>query len=70
MTLGWIGNVLILVALYLLGYKNRVGWLFSIVGNLFWCAYALQLQMMDVLFIDLLSLILASHNYLKWAPNE
>jgi len=66
MTLGWIGNLLILLALYFIGCKHQIGWLFSIVGNSIWCWYAIRLGMLDVLFIDGLSLILAAYNWYKW----
>jgi len=66
MTLGWIGNILILLALVCLGRKWSIGWLFSILGNIVWCWYAIRLQMLDMLAIDGLTLLLASYNWWAW----
>lgn len=67
-TLGWLGNVLIILALWQTGCKNRTGWLWSIAGNIVWCIYAIVLGMSDMLFIDVVSLILACYNWHKWRP--
>ena len=66
MTLGWIGNTFILVAYCRLASKRRSAWIYSIIGNAFWCAYAVQLGLFDVLAIDLMALMLAVHGWIKW----
>jgi hypothetical protein len=66
MTLGWLGNLLILVALWQIGCKNRAGWVWSVLGNIVWCIYAINLNMWDMLFVDMVSLILAGYNWRKW----
>jgi hypothetical protein len=66
MTLGWVGNILILVALWQTGCKNKTGWLWSIAGNTVWSYYAIRLQMWDMLFVDLTALFLAVYNWQKW----
>jgi hypothetical protein len=66
MTLGWIGNILILLALWQVGQKKRSGWLWSVAGNIIWCQYAIGLHMWDMLFVDGISLCLAAYNWHKW----
>jgi hypothetical protein len=70
MTLGWLGNILILLALYLIGCKHKIGWVCSALGNIFWCIYAIQLQMLDMFMIDFVTLIIASYNYVKWSREK
>jgi hypothetical protein len=64
--LGWIGNLFILMAIWLTGQKRAVGWIYSIAGNICWCLYAINLHMLDVLFIDGIALGLAIRNWRKW----
>lgn len=66
MTLGWVANAFILIAYIGLGSKRRDACIFSIIGNTLWCAYAVQLNMMDVLAVDLLALILAVIAWFRW----
>lgn len=66
MTLGWVGNLLIVISLFCLGQKWTVGWVFSILGNLIWCWYAIELQMYDILAIDGLCAIMAFYNWRTW----
>jgi hypothetical protein len=66
MTLGWLGNVLIIIAMVMIGQKRKIGWLLSIAGNVCWCAYAISLGMWDVLFIDGTALVLAGYYYRQW----
>ena len=70
MPLGWIGNIFILVYMYLIGRKSRIGWIFSMLGNFIWCWYAIQLCMWDMLFLDGIALILAVYYWFKWSNNE
>jgi glucose dehydrogenase len=66
MTLGWLGNVLIITAMILIGRKQTCGWLYSIAGNVCWCVYAISLGMWDVLFIDGTALVLAGYYFVQW----
>ena len=66
MTLGWLGNVLIITAMILIGRKQTCGWLYSIAGNACWCVYAIKIGMPDVLFIDGIALCLAVYYYRQW----
>lgn len=70
LTLGWLGNILILAAIICLGRKWIIGWLFSILGNMIWCIYALQLEMPDMLVIDGISLVMAAYNWRLWAREK
>ena len=66
MTLGWAGNILIVIALFCLGRKWTIGWIFSIFGNLLWCWYAISIHMYDILAIDGLCVIVGVYNWLSW----
>jgi nicotinamide riboside transporter PnuC len=64
--LGWISNIFIILSIYYTGKKRKIGWLFSIIGNIGWSLYAIQIQLWSALFIDLVCLALAIWNWRKW----
>lgn len=66
----WIGNALVLYAMYLIGQKRRSGWLYSIAGNAAWCTYAVADGLPSVLFIDGIALLLAVRYYFLWGSND
>jgi hypothetical protein len=66
MTLGWIANILIFGAMYLIGCKKKSGWVLSFIGNVLWCIYAVQLTMWDMFAVDAIAVGLAIVNYWKW----
>ncbi len=70
MTLGWIANILIVLAIYQMGFKKRSAWLYSFLGNILWCWYAIELQLFDMLFIDAVALTLAARNWFLWRDND
>lgn len=64
--LGWIANILILIAWILVGKKNRSGWIYSVLGNFLWCVYAIQLDLWSALFMDGFCLVLAAYTWWEW----
>jgi hypothetical protein len=68
--LGWLGNILILTAIWLIGQKNRRGWIFSILGNAIWCVYALVLSSYSMLFIDGFTLAMGIYYWNKWKESD
>jgi nicotinamide riboside transporter PnuC len=66
MTLGWIGNMFIVLAMLCLGRKWTVGWVFSVLGNIVWCWYAITLNMYDILAVDVFCTIMAAYNWWTW----
>jgi hypothetical protein len=64
--LGWIGNAFILIAVICLGRKWTIGWIFSALGNIVWCWYAVALNMYDILAVDGLCVIMAAYNWWTW----
>jgi hypothetical protein len=65
--LGWIGNIFILIAVICLGRKWTIGWIFSVLGNIVWCWYAITLDMYDILAVDGLCVIMAAYNWWAWS---
>jgi len=65
--IGWIANIILLIAIVFIGKKKRIGWIFSILGNLLWCIYAIQLDLWSALFIDGVTFFIACWNWKKWA---
>jgi len=70
MTLGWLGNILILMSLWKTGCKKKSGWIWSFAGNIVWIAYATQLRMWDMFFVDAICIGVAIYNYIKWRSDD
>jgi len=64
--LGWAGNVLILIGMWLVGEKKRVCFLWTLVGESIWAGYALWLKMYDLSFICVIFALMAILNWRKW----
>lgn len=68
----WIGNAFIVLGLWGIGSKRRGAFLFSIIGEAFWIAYASSIGLWSLAFICVVFLLLAARGYIKWgeAPKE
>ncbi len=64
--MGWIGNIFIIIGLWLAGDKNKIAFLFSVVGELIWCGYSLYIKMYDLAFVCAVFAAIALRNYIKW----
>lgn len=64
--MGWIGNIFIVIGYILLGQKRNSGWIFNILGHMIWVCYGVTISMMDIVFIDGLTLIIAIRNWRLW----
>ena len=67
--MGWVGNVLIVVGLWLVGDKKRSAFVFTTFGESVWGVYALYKHMYDLAFICAVFALLALRNWFKWAKD-
>lgn len=65
-SLGWIGNVLIVIGLWKVGDKWRHAFLFSIAGEVLWTIKATMTGQYDLAIICAVFCVLASRNWWKW----
>lgn len=65
-TLGWVGTILLGVGLYLIGYKWRHAFLFSIAGEALWLVKSLALGQYDLAVCTIMFLALALKNWFQW----
>jgi hypothetical protein len=70
MTIGWIGNVLILTGAWRLARRRRSALLFGISGDMFWIIEAFNKGMWDLLFIEAALLLFGVRNYIKWGRSD
>lgn len=63
--LDWLGNILIVLGLYLLGSKNRKAFILTGFGEFFWIIKSLYLGQYDLAFIYIIFVGLPIRNYLK-----
>ncbi len=62
----WFANVLVLIGLILAGNKNKLAFLFTIIGELIWCYCGLMMGMYDLAAICGVFAVVASVNLYKW----
>ena len=70
MTIGWIGNALILIGAWRLAQRRRSALLFGISGDVFWVIEAFNKGMWDLLFIEAILFCFGVRNYIKWGRSD
>ena len=68
--LGHIGYVFLLAGLFLLSRKKTIGWLFRIIGDLFWVTVGFLLGMSAIWFWCLVFLCLDIYGYISWKKKQ
>jgi hypothetical protein len=68
--IGWIGNVFLLLGLYLIGFKFRPAFLLSAVGEVIWTVLALQRHQYDLAFMCVFFCVMALRNFVKWGQDK
>ncbi len=68
--LGWVGNVILLAAVYMLGYRWRHAFLLTAIGETVWCVPAYLIGRYDMLFICAVFGAMAMRNWLMWADDQ
>jgi len=62
----WIGTVFILSGLWLIGSKNRIGFVVSIIGCLFWAAYGIQHSILSILTVNVIFVFVNARGWFHW----
>lgn len=68
--LKWLGDLFLLLDMYLVGRKSRLAWVFCIVGEVCWIVWATKQQNWALVLICVAFTILGACNLYKWSrPN-
>lgn len=62
----WFANALVLIGLILAGNKNKLAFIFTIIGELIWCYHGYIMGMYDLAIICGVFALVASVNLYKW----
>lgn len=65
----WVGNIFIVLGLWLIGNKYRNAFILSIIGEVCWVIYSLQHTLFSLAFICSIFALLALRSYIKWGNN-
>lgn len=68
--MGWVGNIFLVIGIWLVGYKNRKAFIFSVLGESIWLAYSIKREMYDLAFICVIFGGLAIRNWYLWGKKE
>lgn len=64
------GMVLTLLSIYLLGKKNKAGFIFGALGSIFWIIFNIWVNTIPGLILSFLIVILNIKGYLNWKKDE
>ena len=68
--LDWIAAVFALVGVYVIGHRNKYGFLICMVSGLLWCIVAAHTRVYG-LYLEVLPLFAVNlHNFNKWRKDE
>ncbi len=62
----WVAMALSLLAVYLLGQKNRLGFVSFMLSNVLWAVVGLLADSMGIFIGNLVFLAMNLHGFLKW----
>jgi len=62
----WIGMVLMLISVYLLGESKRNGFLYGAVGNAVWIVFGIMAHSLATVLLNAGLMFLNARGYLKW----
>jgi len=62
----WIGNILIVLGLWLAGNKWKYAFVFSFFGETLWTIYAIQIKLWSLAIVCAIFALIALRNVLKW----
>lgn len=68
--MGWLGNSILFLASYLLGYRKRYAFVLVAIGECIWMVRAWQLAAWDLMACCAVFFILAVKNYRMWRPKS
>ena len=63
----WIAGTIELMAKWVVGHKNRWGWILHIIGGFLWTYIALNTKMYGILIITIPAFFLNIWNFYKWS---
>ncbi len=69
-TLGWIGNIALLIGAILIAYKKRAGFLFNFVGLIFHISVAYLMKMNFLIICDSGFACVCIWSFIKWGREE
>lgn len=64
--LDWVGNIFLILGMWLVGDKIREAFIFAFIGELLWTYYAWKKKEYGLVFICIIFAILAARNWYRW----
>lgn len=69
--MGWFASIVILYGSWLIGHKNRKGFIYQIAGNSLWAVVGLLRGLQwDLFFVSVVFVCMYIHNYIKWTRQD
>ena len=64
--IGWIGNIILIGAMWGIGDRSRKAFLFQAVGEAVWLVASILMQSYSMMFLCVVFGAIAMRNYIKW----
>jgi len=68
--LGWSGNIATVMGIGMVSYKLRIGFLFGILGGLFWGIQGTLTHQMDLVILEIVIAIIQAFSWWKWGKAD
>lgn len=64
--IGIVATIMLLVSAWLVGQKNRVAFILTILGELLWVYEAVLMERYDLVVLCVVFAVIAAHNWQLW----
>lgn len=68
--MGWAGNIILLVSMWLVGSKKKSAFFFGVIGNFIWALVGWEKGMHDLVFIGIIMVIFNIRGWKKWSEED
>ncbi len=69
-TLDWLAMILTLLAIYLLGNKNREGFIVMILGNVLWIALGIFISSIAMIAGNFIFILMNTWCFIRWSAKS
>lgn len=66
----YLAGLILIVGMFLTGYKIKWAWIIQLVGQLIWTYIALQKEIYGLLVVTTFAIIICIHNFIKWSKED
>lgn len=63
----WVGTAFTLSGLWLIGNRNRTGFLVGIIGCIFWAVFGMERSILSITVVNVIFIFVNARGWLRWS---